>query len=47
MKIISAFVMFVLLGIYANAQDAKVMAEIAASSASRGKTCTILSRGNQ
>ncbi len=37
MKIISAFVMFVLLGIYANAQDAKVMAEIAASSGSTVK----------
>ncbi len=32
MKIISAFVMFVLLGICADAQDAKVLAEIAASS---------------
>lgn len=32
MKIISTFVMFVLLGVYANAQDAKVLAEIAASS---------------
>ncbi len=37
MKIISAFVMFVLLGINANAQDAKVMAEIAASSGSTVK----------
>lgn len=32
MKIISVFVMFVLLGIYADAQDAKVLAEVAASS---------------
>lgn len=37
MKIISVFVMFVLLGVYANAQDAKVLAEIAASSESAVK----------
>src|SRR5829696_5113000 len=32
MKIVSLFVMFVLLGVYANAQSTKVLAEIAANS---------------